>query len=125
MISIVAVLFPKRMEASMKAVSCAVFVCILAAFNVNAQWVDAPTIEYFMGNVGIGTSTPIANPNGPQGGLEISEPNLAVLWLSGVGGQGGALRGRNQHTVGTASAKDDIFLAMGGLGFDGVNFAPS
>jgi len=111
----------------MKAVALAVSVFLLFVVNVTAQWLpNGSTIEYFNGNVGIGTLTPITNPNGPQGGLEISQQNaMATVWLSGVGWLGAGIRGRNQHTLGTASAKDDIFLAVGGLGFDGTSFAPA
>lgn len=75
------------------------------------------------GNAGVGTLTPISNPNAPQSGAEIDSSNVAVLWLSGVGSQGSAVRGRNINAGNTATAQNDILMAFGGLGFDGANYA--
>jgi hypothetical protein len=94
----------------------------LRFFTVNVQRL----IITNTGNVGIGTSTPILNPNIPQSGLEIASPNVATLWLTGIGVQGAAIRGRNFNgTIAspTATAANDVLLAVGGLGFDGANYA--
>jgi len=75
------------------------------------------------GNIGIGTTNPIANPNVPQQGLEVASPNIAVLWMSGIGSQGAAIRGRNINAGNTATAANDTLLAVGGLGYDGAAYA--
>jgi len=93
-------------------------------FHTNASTTPAMVINT-SGNVGIGTTTPLQNANGPQSGMEVSSSNLAALWLTGVGGQGAVVRGRNTNAGNAASHADDIFLAVGGLGYDGANYAPA
>jgi hypothetical protein len=94
-------------------------VLMIAVSNAQGQTNTFPST----GNAGVGTTAPIQNPNAPQSGMEIASSNVAVLWLSGTGAQGAAVRGRNINAGNAATAQNDILMAFGGLGFDGASYA--